>query len=231
MGKLPQKQDRKQHPGFRGQPSRRGRVADHRRHRARDSADRGGPPGALLERRIEEQVAGQRKRADPGGKRSLPATNRRIRPPRAPPRKRAPALEASRPEGNGRSAVRRIFSAIGLPFQPLVERGRAGSNQSRSEQGVEQSQDAHVSEEFAPTGRPGKSKEVTDSGAHQNQPGDPRLGQLNVIAHVWDRWPPAPLPGLPMRCIRSGASFPKPAPNSPSADNIRLAGHPYAHQC
>jgi hypothetical protein len=54
---------------------------------------------------------------------------------------------------------------------------------------VEQAQNAHVLQKLAPAGRARESKKVADSGAHQNQPSDPRLGQLNVIAHVWDRWP------------------------------------------
>src|ERR1035437_2013811 len=61
---------------------------------------------------------------------------------------------------------------------PLVERRRAGSDQAGAEDGVQQQEPV----DGAPlVGR--QAEEIADPGAHEDQPGDPRPRQFDIVAH------------------------------------------------
>src|ERR1035441_161819 len=61
---------------------------------------------------------------------------------------------------------------------PLVERRRAGSDQAGTEDGVQQQEPV----DGAPCVRR-KAEEIADPCAHEDQPGDPRLRQFDIVAH------------------------------------------------
>ena len=161
----------------------RGRVADHRRHGSGNRAHGGGPPGALLHGRVEEQIAGQGEGADQAGEQvhaqpQFDETGHRKRDAEGQRARRR------RDRAGGQRAVRGApHLAIGLALVPLVERGGAGGDQAGADDGVEQRKQRNALEELRPVGRAGQSEEIADPGAHQDQPGDSRLGQFNVIAH------------------------------------------------
>ena len=135
----------------------RGGEADHRRHGAGKRADRGGPPGALLHRRVEEQIADQREQ-----RRSAPESRLHAEPEF----RRNPAIESAMPNSSARPAISRpdgkrtirgaAHLAIGLALVPLIERGRAGGDQAGAEDGVQQQQRSTGIRTSAAAGRPKK---------------------------------------------------------------------------
>ena len=57
VGELPDEEDGEEEPGACVEFAGGGGPADHRRDSAGDRADKGGPDGALLERRVSEEIA------------------------------------------------------------------------------------------------------------------------------------------------------------------------------
>src|ERR1035438_1147422 len=96
---------------------------------------------------------------------------------------------------------------IGGAFVPLIERRRAGSDQAGAEDSVQQQQPV----DGAPLVRR-QAEEIADPGAHEDQPGDPRLGQFDVVAHHAMTVPPC------TRNVSGGASMAR-ATEAPNASD------------
>ncbi len=140
-------------------------------------AHRGAPPGALLHRRIQEQVAGQRECADEAAQQihSQPQFDETRHGERDAEHQRAARDQAARRQWTPR---RTAHLQICRALIPLIERRRAGSDQSGAEDGVQQQQPV----DLAPGVRR-QAEVIPDPRAHEDQPGDPRLRQFDIVAH------------------------------------------------
>src|SRR5690348_11628515 len=170
-----------------GEPPRGCGITDHGRHGARDGANGGGPPGPLLQRRIEKEVRSQSQGAEQAGKKvdSQPqleeSQHREDDTEYQSARGRHTAGGQGTPGGPAHMAV-------GLAFKPLIEGGGAGGDQPGSHYGMEKREQVDIAGEFAPSRGARQPKEITDRGAHEDQPRDPRLGQFDVVSERSTAW-------------------------------------------
>jgi len=123
MRELPEKRIAKSAQAWRIQHTTRGGVADDRWHRAGKRPHQGGKRSPLLERRVEEKIAeeGEKSRA-PESQFTPHVSSRNQDGKQDPKTERRPGDK--RPEGIGRSAVRRILKSAS-PLVPLIESGRS----------------------------------------------------------------------------------------------------------
>src|ERR1035438_2167047 len=189
VGELPEEEDSEEHPGFAGYDAGGGGETDHGRHGAGDGADGGGPPGALFQGSVEEQIAGQGERAD-GGREQVDAEPQFEETGDGKRGAECQRARRGEPAGGQRARGSAAHVTIGLAFIPLVERGGAGGDQAGAENGVKERPEGNGLEEGEPVGRAAESEKKADARAHENEPGNSRFSECYVIAHPATAIPP-----------------------------------------
>ncbi len=172
--KLPQEKDSEECPGFGSESSGRGRIPDQRRHRAGERADRGCVRRTLFQWRVQEQVASKRRQAPERGHQ----VHLQGEIHEAEDRKRDPenqrTLGADTARWN-RPPARPPHLRIRAALVPLVQRSGAGRQEAGAEQRVERRQPAEAAAV--------ETEIITDGRAHQDEPGNSRLRQFEVVPH------------------------------------------------
>ncbi len=206
-------------------------IADHGRHGAGNRAHRGGPPRPLLHGRVQKQVAGQREGADQPGQ-QVHAQPQFQEAGHGKGQRRRPARRRERC-GRRAAAGRRCAAFCGRLRARTT--GSAPRCRRRSDpcpmNGVEQREQRNALEELPPAGAAGKAEEIADPGAHEDQPGDSRLGQFDVIAHECGSGP-----GMPRPCINrckgerslapTASLIPLPSDSHPSLSPVPIPRSP-----
>lgn len=177
---LPDEEDGEEEPGASVEFAGGGRPADHRRDCAGDGANECCPDGALLERRVSEEIAEGSEDTEEAG--DVSGGEVQVDCP-------GNAKDEAEAEGFGRSELPSgkrtgggaAHIAIGFTFNVMIQRGSAGGNHHGAADNVE-----HVE----PGYRAARAHVETSAGSHEDEERDVRLSERNVRTELhWLREP------------------------------------------